>query len=91
MSPEQLEGKPADHRSDIYSLGLVLHETLTGQLPYSSPEPSVIRREIVEGRVNFAPSIPGPLVACIRKATSRSPHVRHASAGEFGSELRRAS
>ena len=91
MSPEQLEGKPADPRSDIYSLGLVLYELLTGQLPYSSLEPSVIRREIVEGRVRFLPSVPSPLASCIRKATSRSPHRRHASAIQFGSELRRIS
>ena len=91
MSPEQLEGKPADHRSDIYSLGLVLYELLTGQLPYSSLEPSVVRREIVEGRGRLLPSVPSPLASSIRKATSRSPHLRHASAIEFASELRRIS
>ena len=91
MSPEQLEGKPADPRSDIYSLGLVLYELLTGQLPYSSLEPSVIRREIVEGRVRLLPWVPSSLASCIRKATSRSPHLRHASAIEFASELRRIS
>ena len=89
MSPEQLEGKPADNRSDIYSLALVLYELLTGQLPYSSLEPSVVRREIVEGRVRLLPSVPSPLASCIRKATSRSPHLRHASAIQFATDLRR--
>ena len=89
MSPEQLEGNTPDHRSDIYNLGLILHEALAGQLPYSSLEPSVIRREIMEGRVTLSSSISSPLVACIRKATSRSPNMRHASAGAFASELRR--
>jgi serine/threonine protein kinase len=89
MSPEQLEGKPADHRSDIYSLGLVLYESLTGDLPYSSPDPSIIRREIAEGRVRLSSSVPSLLASCIRKATSRSPYVRHASAIQFACDLRR--
>lgn len=49
MSPEQLEGKPSDHRSDIFSLAVVLHEALTGKIPYSSVEPNTLRKEIAAG------------------------------------------
>jgi len=90
MSPEQLEGQPADPRSDIFSLGLVLYETLSGQLPYSSTEASSIRREIMDGKIGISSSLPGPLFNFIRKATNRSPHLRHASAAEFSGALGRA-
>jgi serine/threonine protein kinase/formylglycine-generating enzyme required for sulfatase activity len=90
MSPELLGGKPADHRSDLYSLGVVLYEALTGLVPFSSDEPSVIRREIVEGRTRFPKPVPKPLAVVITKALNRSPHLRQESAKDFAEALRRA-
>ena len=91
MSPEQLEGKPADHRSDIYSLAVVLYELLTGRIPYSSSEPNVLRKEIAQGKLfNWPDGIAGDLKGICQKALSRSPHQRHASASQFAAELRRA-
>jgi serine/threonine protein kinase len=92
MSPEQLEGKPADHRTDIYSLAIVLYELLAGRIPYSSSEPNVLRKEIVKGSPSYWPdTISGGLKAVIQRALSRSPHQRQASASQFASELRRVS
>ena len=92
MSPEQLEGKPADHRSDVYSLAVVLYELLTGRIPYSSSEPNVLRKEIVQGRPSSWPdTISGGLKAVIQRALNRSPHQRQASASQFAAEIRRAS
>ncbi len=91
MSPEQLQGKPADHRSEIYSLGVVLYESLTGRIPYSSSEPNVLRKEITEGKQSSWPNaITSDLRSVCEKALNRSPHQRHASASQFAAELRRA-
>lgn len=90
MSPEQLRGAGADHRSDIYSLAVVLYEALAGHVPYSSNEPNVIRKEIVLGASLSATNIPAGLLRVCRKALSKSPHQRHASAAQFAADLRMA-
>ena len=91
MSPEQLEGKPSDHRSDLYSLGVVLYEVQTGRIPYSSSEPNVLRKEIVLATPSDWPSdIPADVQQICQKALSKSPHQRHASSAQFAAELRRA-
>ena len=90
MSPEQLEGKPSDHRSDLYSLGVVLYEVLTGRIPYSSSEPNILRKEIVLGKPSDWPTdFPKDIREICQKALSTSPHQRHASSAQFGAELRR--
>lgn len=90
MSPEQLEGKPSDHRSDLYSLGVVLYEVMTGRIPYSSSEPNVLRKEIVLGKPSAWPTdFPKDIREICQKALSRSPHQRHASSAHFAAELRR--
>ncbi len=89
MAPEQLQGTSADHRSDIYSLAVVLYEALTGRVPYSSFEPNVLRREIV-GRPTALEGLPHHLRPICEKALNKSPHQRQSSATQFASELRKA-
>ncbi len=91
MAPEQLDGQSATPSSDIFSLGLVLHEALAGQLPYSSDSPSVVRREIAQG-LNKAVShtIPGPLRPVCEKALNREAQKRHTSATHFCADLKAA-
>ena len=87
MSPEQLEGRECDPRADIFSLGVVLHEALTGRLPYSSVEPNVLRREIVAG-IQTVPAVPNEIKGICQKALQRNPHDRYESAAHFAADLR---
>lgn len=90
MSPEQLEGTAATPQSDVYSLGVVLYECLTGRPPYSSNEPGVLRREIVGGVKQLSKEVPAPLLDVCQKAMKRLPHERHTSAAHFATELDKA-
>lgn len=91
MAPEQLAGQPCTPQSDIYSLGVVLHEALSGVLPYESKEPDALWRAITNGDgVRISAVIPKPLAAVCRKALCRNPAGRHPSAMEFAKEVRRA-
>lgn len=91
MAPEQLEGKDLDPRSDVFSLGVVLHEALTGKVPYSSLQPNVLRREIVTGvKQVVSPTMSDDIKRVCEKALQRDPAKRQISAAQFASELRSA-
>jgi serine/threonine protein kinase len=86
MSPEQIEMEPVDQRSDIYSLGITLYETLIGRRPF--PEDDLIRlmelhvEEEIPDPWASDPSIPGPLRDFILKACARDRKDRFADMGE---------
>ncbi len=79
-APEQRNGKPADFRSDLYTLGITLHEAVTGSLPFeadpqrSPPEP---------GNGKPGREIPAPIAAMLQKATQKDPGKRFQSVREF--------
>ena len=88
VSPEQLEGKPTDPRADVYSLGVVLHEVLTGRIPYSSREPNTLRKEIASGAQSVSASeLSEELKRICRKALKGDPQDRYKSAAHLGADL----
>lgn len=91
MSPEQLAGAPADKRADVFSLGVVLHEVLTGSLPYpgspSSSIPVAVERGLPKA---VAAGVSRPLRAVIAKALQHDPGERYQSAAEMGAAVRSA-
>lgn len=87
MSPEQANGFPIDGRADIYALGVVLFELLTGEEPHQAETPmAVLLKHINEPMPplkNYRDDIPDPLEDVIFKSTSKKPEERYASAGDM--------
>ncbi|MCK5942413.1 MAG: protein kinase, partial [Planctomycetes bacterium] len=93
MSPEQAAGQRPDERTDIYGLGAILYEVLTGRPPHSGDEPLAVLRAIVERDVTpprtLQPLVPAALQAICVKAMARRPEDRFATAAAFVQELER--
>ncbi|MDO8670398.1 MAG: Stk1 family PASTA domain-containing Ser/Thr kinase [Dehalococcoidia bacterium] len=92
LSPEQAQGKPATPASDIYALGVVCYEMLTGRLPFSGETVvGVALRHIQEAPLSphqLNPAIPPTLEAIVLKALAKDPAARYGSAKEMGQALR---
>jgi serine/threonine protein kinase len=94
MSPEQCRGEELDFRTDIYSLGVVLYEMLTGKAPFDAPNEVALIHKIISKIPQLISShrsdIPISLISIVEKAMRKDPQIRYQNAKEFIDDLETA-
>lgn len=91
MSPEQVGGHPADHRTDIFSLGTMLYEMVSGQPPFSGANLGELLNAILRGTPvplsERRPDVPPSVDAVIARAMQKNPGARYQDAAEMAADL----
>ncbi|HET9358614.1 MAG TPA: protein kinase [Vicinamibacterales bacterium] len=93
MSPEQARGEDSDARGDVFALGAVLYEIVTGRTAFGGPTSAVIFDEILNRTptppTSIRPDLPAEIDRVIARATEKDPDLRYQSAADLAAELRR--
>ena len=89
MAPEQATGQPVDQRVDIYALGVVAYEMLTGRVPFAADTPvAVLMKHVTEPMpIPPASAVPEPLVRALLRSMAKKPEDRWPTAGAFARAL----
>ncbi len=91
MSPEQVEGRPVDHRTDIYSFGVTCYHMLAGQPPFTGTTPYEVAfkhvQEVPKPLASARPDLPPGLCVIVHKMMAKDPAERFQTAGELLAEL----
>ncbi|HEY5937779.1 MAG TPA: protein kinase [Kofleriaceae bacterium] len=92
MSPEQARGELVDERADVYAIGAVLYELLSGSPPHHDDTPQATLDRVIAGPPRplcaMTPSVPDELATIVGKAMARCPDDRYANASELAEDLR---
>ncbi|HJZ12166.1 MAG TPA: protein kinase, partial [Acidobacteriota bacterium] len=89
MSPEQARGLEVDHRSDLFSVGTVFYEMLSGSRPFQGATPADTLLAIIgQDPAPLSPDIPQALQEILMKALSKDPDARHQSASDFLKDMK---
>ncbi len=92
MSPEQVSGRPLDHRSDIFSFGVMLHEMATGRRPFEGNSSAELISSILRDSpplvTELRPELPSDIARVIRRCLEKEPRHRVQTARDVGNEFR---
>jgi tetratricopeptide (TPR) repeat protein len=93
MSPEQAKGEDVDHRSDIFSLGVVLYEMVTGEAAFRGPHEAAILHAVIHDTVPslrvFHPEVPADFQRIVEHATAKDPQRRYQRMDQLADDLRK--
>ena len=94
MSPEQASGDPIDHRTDVYALGVVLFEMLSGERPFTADQPLGVLLKHLQAPVpkllGLRPDLPLAVEQVMQQALAKDPNDRFSSAGALAAAFRKA-